>query len=310
MPTVSAIIPAYNGVSRYLEQAIRSVLAQTFDDYELIVVDDASTDDTARLVLRFPQARYFRRADNGGQAAARNDGARLAAGAYLAFLDQDDLWEPTLLEETVAALQAASDAALVHCDGHQVNERNEVLEYDGAMKHAVSLTQILRGSHDVATSGALFRKSCFDSVGGYDDTLPIWEDIDLAVRLFQRFRLVHLPKPLYRHRLYPRNASRDIPSERALLGRRRFLEKHGPSCRTGTVEARALARDWSHYYGDLGKSLLRSDRKEEARRAFWTAVRHDPFNYKAFLRLLRSYLPIRKGVQGDKGIGVRMGSFL
>lgn len=69
MPSVSVIIPAYNGVSRHLEEAITSVLSQTFRDLELIVVDDASTDDTARLVLRFPQARYFRRAENGGRAA-------------------------------------------------------------------------------------------------------------------------------------------------------------------------------------------------------------------------------------------------
>ncbi len=77
---VSIIIPAFNGVSRYLEEAISSVLAQTYRDFELLVVDDASTDDTARLVLRFPQARYFIRAEDGGQAVARNDGARLAQG--------------------------------------------------------------------------------------------------------------------------------------------------------------------------------------------------------------------------------------
>ncbi len=88
MPTVSVVIPAYNGVSRYLDEAIQSVLAQTFQAFELIVVDDASTDDTARVIQRFPQVRYFRRVDNGGQAAARNDGARLARGQYLAFLDQ------------------------------------------------------------------------------------------------------------------------------------------------------------------------------------------------------------------------------
>ncbi len=213
MPTVSAIIPAYNGVARYLEQAIRSVLAQTFRDLELIVVDDASTDDTARLVLRYPQARYFRRAVNGGQAAARNDGARLARGEYLAFLDQDDLWEPAFLERTVPLLRAHPKAALVHCDGYQVNERNEVLEYDAAMKHTASITQMLRGGHDVATSGTLFRKSCFDAVGGYDDQLTIWEDIDLAIRLYAHSPFLHHPQPLYRHRLYARNASRDIPSE-------------------------------------------------------------------------------------------------
>lgn len=290
MPLVSAIIPAYNGASRYLEQAICSVLAQTYQDCELIVVDDASTDDTARLVLRFPQVRYWRRADNGGQSAARNDGARLAQGTYLAFLDQDDLWEPSLLDETIPLLQTDPDAAVVHCDGHQVNERNEILEYDGAMKHTGSITQILRGGHDIATSGSLFRKACFDAVGGYDEQLPIWEDIDLAIRLYQRFRLLHLPKPLYRHRLYTRNVSRDIPSERALLGRQRFLEKHAPACHLGTAAAAALEQDWAHYYGDLGKHHLAAGRIEDARRAFRLSLRHAPFNHKVLLRFLRSYL--------------------
>lgn len=289
MPLVSAIIPAYNGVSRYLQQAIESVLAQRYQEVELIVVDDASTDETAGLVLRFPQARYFRRAENAGQAASRNDGARLAKGAYLAFLDQDDLWEPSMLEETVAVLEADPAAAIVHCDGHQVNERNEILEYDGAMKHFATITQLLRGGHDVATSGSLFRKASFDAVGGYDEHLPIWEDIDLSIRLYQRFHLIHLPKPLYRHRLYSHNVSRDIPSERTLLGRQRFLEKHGPSCLPSTTEAQALARDWAHYYGDLGKHHLRLDHIEEARRAFRRSLRYQPVSHKALLRLLRSY---------------------
>ena len=290
MPLVSAIIPAYNGIARYLEPAIRSVLAQSFQDFELIVVDDASTDETARLVLRYPQVRYFRRADNGGQAAARNDGARLAKGEFLAFLDQDDLWEPSLLEETMRAMAADTETAVVHCDGYQVSERNEILEYDAAIKHTTSITQMLRGGHDVATSGALFRKHCFDVVGGYDEQLTIWEDIDLAIRLAQRFRILHLSKPLYRHRLYPHNASRDIPSERALRARERFLNKHGASCQPGSAEGRALARDWSGYYADLGKYHLWEGRVDEARRAFWLSVRRHPLNHKAVLRLLRSYL--------------------
>lgn len=295
MATISVIIPAYNGVSRYLEQAIRSALAQTFRDFELIVVDDASTDDTARLVLRFPSARYYKRPTNGGQAAARNDGARLATGAFLAFLDQDDLWEPTLLEEALAVLNAHPDAALVHCDGYQVNERNEILEYDAAMKHTNSITQMLRGGHDVATSGSLFRKTCFDAMGGYDTELAVWEDIDLAIRLYQRFPILHHPKPLYRHRLYGHQASRGIPSERALQGRRRFLEKHGPGCTPGSAEARALARDWAHYYGDLGKFHLNAGQVQEARQALRQALRYEPTNRKALLRLLRAYLWGRKG---------------
>lgn len=158
MPLVTTIIPAYNGASRYLDQAIQSVLAQTCRDLELIVVDDASTDQTARVVLRYPQARYVRRATNGGQAAARNDGARRATGVFLAFLDQDDLWKPTFLEETVPILQCHANAAVVHCDGYQVNEAGEVLEYDGAMKHTRSITQMLRADTTLPPQGLCFAK--------------------------------------------------------------------------------------------------------------------------------------------------------
>ena len=290
MPLISTVIPAYNAATRYLDHAIQSILVQSVQDLELIVVDDASTDDTARVVLRFPRARYVRRPHNGGQAAARNDGARLATGEFLAFLDQDDLWEPTFLEETLSILRAQPEAALVHCDGHQVNEQNEILYYDHAMSHICSVTQLLRGGHDVATSGSLIRKSAFDAVGGYDDGLFIWEDIDLAIRLYRRFPLIHHPTPLYRHRLYAHNVSRDIPSERSLLGRHRFLEKHAPECRPGTPEAKALAHDWAQYYGDVGKAQWRSGNIREARTAFGSALRYHPWNHKSVLRLLRTYL--------------------
>jgi glycosyltransferase involved in cell wall biosynthesis len=287
---VSVVIPAYNGTSRYLEPAIHSVLAQTYPDYEIIVADDASTDDTGALVQRIPGVRYVRRDRNGGQAAARNTGAQLAQGEYLAFLDQDDLWEPTFLEEAVGALASSTTSILVHCDGYQVDEHNQILEYDAAMKHTGSITQLLRGGHDVATSGSLFRKAPFDEAGGYDARLSIWEDMDLAIRLYRPGLFLHLPKPLYRHRLYGHNASRDIPSLRALEGRRRFLEKHAPSCHAGTPEARALSNDWAIYHADLGKHYLQTKAVKQAREAFRCSLRYRPLQVKTWSRLLRSYV--------------------
>lgn len=289
MTKVSVVIPAYNGTSRYLEQAIRSVLAQSVTDHEIIVVDDASTDRTDALVQSIPRVRYVRHTSNAGQAAARNTGAQLAQSPFLAFLDQDDLWEPGFLEQTLALLEPAAEAALVHCDGYQVNERNDILEYDAAMKHQRSITQLLRGGHDAATSGSLFRKSSFDAVGGYDANLSIWEDIDLVIRLYQPQRFIHLARPLYRHRLYGHNASREIPSLRALDGRRRFLDKHAPACRPGTPEGEALSNDWAIYYADLGKHHLRAQARQEARQAFRCSLQHQPLNVKTWSRLVRSY---------------------
>lgn len=289
MAIVSVIIPAYNGVTRYLDQAIESVLKQTYADREVIVVDDASTDDTEQLVGRYPGVGYIRKAQNEGQAAARNKGARNANGTFLAFLDQDDFWKPTFLEETLPLLVSHPDAAVVHCDGYQVNASGDILEYDAAMKQTCSITQMLRGGHDVATSGSLFRKTHFDSLGGYDEELAVWEDIDLAIRLFQRFALRHHPHPLYCHRLYGHNASRDIPSERALRGRRRFLEKYAPCCSSGTSLEKALRRDWAQYFGDLGKHCLREGNRVSARDAFRQALQFKK-DHKSLLRLISTYV--------------------
>src|SRR5690348_16573305 len=120
MSRITVVIPAYNGVRRYLAKALDSVLAQTHREVDVIVVDDASEDDTADLVRRY-SVRYVRHPVNRGQAAARNEGARHASTDFLAFLDQDDLWEPTFLEETHAALIRNPEAAIVHTDGYQVS---------------------------------------------------------------------------------------------------------------------------------------------------------------------------------------------
>jgi hypothetical protein len=150
---------------------------------------------------------------------------------------------------------------------------------------------MLSNGHDMATSGSLFRKACFDLVGGYDETLSIWEDIDIGIRLYQQFPVIHLAKPLYRHRIYGHNASRGIESERALESRRRFLEKHGPACRLGTAEWKALKRDRAHYYRDVGKHYIRAGQKRKARAALWESLKQFPFNHKTILRLLGACLP-------------------
>jgi len=133
--TVSAIIPAYDGVSRYLEQAVRSVLAQSYRNFELIVVDDASTDDTARVVLKFPQARCTQRPENGGQAVARNDSAQLARGEFVAFLDQDDLLEPTFLQETMAVAAARRRRSIDECTGSPLQTFSQPPPTHPAIRH-------------------------------------------------------------------------------------------------------------------------------------------------------------------------------
>lgn len=159
------------------------------------------------------------------------------------------------------------------------------------MKNYQTITQILRNGHDTATNGSLSKKKFFTQVNGYDESLTIWEDIDLGIRLAQRYPLIHLPKPLYRHRHYSHNVSRYIPSPRALQARRYFLEKHSALCTPGTKAAKALQNDWAQYYSDKGKWHLTQGERNLAQSSLIKSLGYQPFSDKTLLRLIRSYLP-------------------
>ena len=278
MATISVVIPAFNGTSRFLSEAVQSVLTQTFDDFEIIIIDDASDDDPLGCLPPTPKISYHRHPVNKGQAAARNSGAQFAKGEFLAFLDQDDLWEENFLNDTLQIFVDNPHIGLVHTDGHQVDKENHILEYDGAIKHTNSICQMLRQGHDTATSGSIMRKELFDDLGGFDERLTIWEDIDFGIRFSQCFPIYHLSKPLYRHRLYSHNASKNIPSKPALLARRVFLEKHQALCENSPKLMSALKVDWAQYYSDKGKYHLSVKEWEEAKISLLSALRLIPYS--------------------------------
>lgn len=213
-----------------------SVAAQTFQDFELIIVDDASADGTLEYIQALmPQimvARpdtpivYAQRATNGGPSAARNDGANRANGELLAFLDQDDLWEPTFLEETSRLLQEMRNTALVHTDGRIINAKNDVVRYSRNFipPPYQGLVHLLTKGRQLVLDGCLFRKTHFDAVNGFDEKLRIWEDLDFAIRS-RHYMVIHLPKLLYRNRMYGRSATGSTVPELAYAQQNIFFGK-------------------------------------------------------------------------------------
>jgi len=289
-PRISVVIPAFNGQSRYLTEAIQSVLDQTCTDFELIIVDDASTDQTHDIIPSHPRITCFRRDQNGGPAAARNDGAKLAKGEFLAFLDQDDLWEPTFLEETLPILQAMADAAAVHTDGYWVNSKNEIIRYDRTIQHPGWVCELTKG-HRLPTTGSLFRKTHFDSVKGYDEKMMVTEDADLQIRLSQKHPLHHIPHPLYRHRVYTNSVSTTTHPEKSLASRKYFLEKHAPACQQEPHLKNLLESEWAMLHSDMGKYYLSQNQRKKARQCFRQSLRYSPFSRRTLLRYLRSFTP-------------------
>jgi glycosyltransferase involved in cell wall biosynthesis len=201
MPRVSAAIITHNRAN-YLADAITSVLAQTVDDVELIVVDDGSTDETADVVAPYLDRIRYVRQERRGKAAARNAAVELARGELIAFCDSDDIWYPDRLERQLAALEDHPDVGMVHghvdvmsSDGLPLPDRtSEMRALFGAAHHPQATYASYAFDCRCMSSTILVPRSVFDVVGVYDCELPI-EDYDFYLRLVLEFEVLFLDGP-------------------------------------------------------------------------------------------------------------------
>lgn len=195
MPRVSVIIPTYNRKD-FLLEAVDSVLAQTYEDFELIVVDDGSTDDTEEVLTSNDERLIYIYQVNRGVSAARNRGIELARGEFIAFLDSDDLWLPTKLQVQVAFMDQHHEAEICYTDevwirhGVRVNPKRKHAKYSGWIyPHCLTLCII-------SPSSALIRRGFFEEVGTFDPHLPVCEDYDFWLRVTSRIPVFFIPQRL------------------------------------------------------------------------------------------------------------------
>lgn len=207
---ISVIIPNYN-YGRYLAETIESVQAQTWPDVEIIVVDDGSTDDSLEVAMRYPVTVVSQ--PNQGVSAARNNGASLASGTYLLFLDSDDLLYPDSLEVLVNALEEA---------GSSVGFSYGQLQYFGEKTHVFASSvfdPVALSKANYIPSSALMRREAFLAVGGFDRGFELREDWELFIRLWHAGHAgVHLPRPVIRYRKHrPKQVVRSMSKRRKRL---------------------------------------------------------------------------------------------
>ncbi|HEU4401511.1 MAG TPA: glycosyltransferase family A protein [Candidatus Polarisedimenticolia bacterium] len=228
-PRVSVIIPTYNR-STLLCEAVDSVLAQTFGDLEILVVDDGSTDDTKAIVAaRFggsPAVRYLRR-ENAGPAAARNTGLRASRGELIAFLDSDDLWEKDKLRLQVAQLDEHPEAALSFCDARiEGGRRDRGTRFESKrFQGDTTMRGIVEWNFPMCTPSVVVRRSALGVVGLFDESFACQEDWDLWIRIRAVYPIVYVNRPLLVIRRREDNLSRNRIAEkwRAAL---RLWQKH------------------------------------------------------------------------------------
>ncbi len=213
-PLVSVVIPAYN-CRRYVREAVDSVLAQTFTDYEIIVVNDASTDDTPEILAEYESAgsiRVVTHERNRGLAAARNSGIRAARGTWVTFLDADDLWRPEKLDYHARILRERPDIVFVSNSGLFFND-GDAVEFPPLPEPpeltSVSWRRLLLGSSPFSASNATVRRDCLAEVGLFDEGLRAAEDRDLWLRIVRRFGGTLASGVINAYRRHPSNMTAD-----------------------------------------------------------------------------------------------------
>ena len=216
---ISIIIPTYNRAS-LLPQAIESVLKQTYLGWELLVVDDGSTDNTEEVLQRYlsSKIRYVKCPHLGLPAIARNVGIREARGEWIAFLDSDDIWLPERLERQMEVVQRRRDASLVCTNAYRKTDEtdsDDMKEYvSGPDRKAAIYFEDLVLENFVVTSTVLVRKDCLLELGGYDESRDLLasEDYDLWLRLSMHHKIEYLSEPLVIYRDVPEEGIRGSQS--------------------------------------------------------------------------------------------------
>ncbi|MDV2502396.1 MAG: glycosyltransferase [bacterium] len=223
MPKVTVYIPSYN-YGRYVRQAIESVLAQTFNDWGLVVINDASTDDTDEILKDYEMIEgitIINHVSNQGLAKSANKALSIAKGQYIMRLDADDFLDENALLVMVNVLDSHPEVGLVYPDYYLVDEAGEVVSMERRQKVGEEVQLLDKAAHGACT---LIRKSCLEALDGYSEALDPYDLYDLWVRFVERFEVKNVNTPLFYYRRHEGSMTHE--KERILHARRQVKAAH------------------------------------------------------------------------------------
>ena len=271
---VSIIIPTYRRPV-FLRQAIESVLSQTFQEFELIVVDDCSGDTTGEVVKSFKdkRIRLIQHRTNKGGSASRNTGIQNAKGRYIAFLDDDDEWLPEKLKLQVKLLDnSPSEVGVVYTGYNQeVIETGEIISQKWATKTGQLFSALQNKNWVGTTSSVLLRKECFETVGLFDKNLASLQDFDLWIRISRKYEFAAINMPLVVYHVHNKRISTNIKA--LCQGLELMLKKHG-------------RLNFGYYiYLEIASRSCFQNEIHVSRESYRKAISLNPFGLKAYLGL-------------------------
>ncbi len=285
-PTVSVVIPTYNR-SHLLGRAIRSVLNQSYQDFEIIVVDDGSTDDTCGVVRGFQEfdgrIRYMRRNFRRGPSVARNVGIRAARGDYIGFLDDDDEWMKEKLEKQIRIFEGSPDSVGVVYTKIWRRWGREGAYFPSlkVKQNSGNVYRELLKWNFVHTPTVLVRAECFGRVGLFDEGFFAFEDWELFIRLSKFYEFRYLDELLVISHCTPGSLS---CNEWAIVeGLERILQKHFQDIQDSK---RCLAR----FFYTIGSAWYQIGKTKQGRDYIFKAIKVYPFNFKYFVAAFLSLM--------------------
>lgn len=317
VPRVSIVTPAYNAAA-FLEETAASVQAQTVQDWEWIVVDDGSDDDTLAIARRIaendPRIRAIALGTNTGlPAAVRNRGLAEARGAFIALLDADDQWRPDKLARQIAELEAHPEADAVCTLYEPFGDPDRARAAAALMNHETSATvrreEMLRHC-PWQTSTLLMRRVCYEALGGFDESPALFcgDDYLYFARLLHRFTVRRIPEPLVRYRVAPVGVS--VSSATIERNRERGWHLYEAMLRDGVLNPEEARRKRSALYFEEAKDNL-FHLGRPFRGALWRSVREGGSTLEARAALALCWLPapalrwtLKQGLAWKKRLGL------
>ena len=304
-PAVSVIIATYNRVN-LLAETIDSVLNQRFKDFELIVVDDGSTDETDKLLAAYGTKIRAYHQNNSGPSAARNLGVRQARGPWIAIQDSDDLSAPNHLEVLYRYAQEHPDCGMVFANGNYLggpaHDRASIIPLNKSRRLAARGVRLedLFDKSIVRLQASLISKSAYDAVGGHDESLRICMDLDLSLRLVMNWPVGYIDETVFFYRRHAGNIGRN--EELRLSENIRVIEKllaDYPLARDILGKGR-VARRLAYRYYRLAKGRWKRGQYDDACRAIREATLLRPYAVK--YRFYQLHWQLRPGVGLRRGI--------
>ena len=291
---ISVIIPTYNS-DKYICEAIDSVLSQTCKDYEIIIIDDGSTDNTKNLIAEnYPTVRYFY-SKNKGVSSARNIGISIAQGEFIAFLDADDKWLPEKLEKQLALFENDHQVGMVFTENYYFDEHGlkEIKIFKRKLLMYGNIVRNIFLNSYVVTSTVMVRKSVFDDVGLFEEGLAIAEDDNMWMRICLKNRIELLDEPLILYRITEGSLSRDNSFQNLIQAVRKHIEiiMNKYQAIYKCLGKSTIRQKYSQVYFMEAYLYFRQNKYRESRSGFFKSYIYYPFKLKSMLYLISTYVP-------------------